>query len=178
MKFVQPLWTVVCQFFKKLKYLHKRIEHICPHRDIVVQLPSHVQLFVTPWTAAHQASLSRTISRSLPKFMSIALVMPSSHLILWGPLFLPLSIFCSIRDFSNEFLCALDDQNPAASASVSVLSVNIHGWSPLRLTGLIFLSKGLSGVFPSTTVWRHQFFGVKASLWSSSQNHTWPLGRP
>ena len=56
--------------------------------------------FVTPWTAACQASLSLTISRSLPKFMSTALVIPSSHLILWHPL-LP-SVFPSIRDFSNE----------------------------------------------------------------------------
>ena len=55
----------------------------------------------TPWTIACQASLSLTISRSLPKFMSIALVMPSSHLILWCLLLLP-SIFPSIRDFSNE----------------------------------------------------------------------------
>ena len=57
---------------------------------------------VTPWTAAHQASLSLTISQSLPKFMSTALVMPSSHLILWGPLLLLPSIFPSTRDFSNE----------------------------------------------------------------------------
>ena len=55
---------------------------------------------VTPWTAAHQAFLSLTISRCLPKFMSTVLVIPSSHLILWRPL-LP-SIFPSIRDFSNE----------------------------------------------------------------------------
>ena len=69
---------------------------------VVVQLPSHVQLFVTPWTAAHQVSLSLTISRNFPKFMSIASVIPSSHLILWYPLlFLP-SIFPSIRDFSKE----------------------------------------------------------------------------
>ena len=54
----------------------------------IVQSPSCVWLFVTPWTAAHQASLSLTISRSLPEFMSIALVMPFSHLILWCPLFL------------------------------------------------------------------------------------------
>ena len=56
----------------------------------------------TPWTAACQASLSLTISQSLPKFMSIALVMPSSHLILWHPLLLLPSIFPSIRDFSNS----------------------------------------------------------------------------
>ena len=52
------------------------------HGVVVVQLPSCVRLFVTPWTAAHLTSLSLTISQSLPKFMSIALVMPSSHLIL------------------------------------------------------------------------------------------------
>ena len=66
-----------------------------------VQLLSHVQLFVTPWTAAHQASLSITNSRSLPKLMSIESVMPSNHPILCHPLFLP-SIFPSIRVFSNE----------------------------------------------------------------------------
>ena len=69
---------------------------------VAVQSPSCVWLFVTPWTAACQASLFLTISWSFPKFMSIASVMPSSHLILWLPLlFLP-SIFPTIRDFSNE----------------------------------------------------------------------------
>ena len=69
---------------------------------VIVQSPSHVQLFATPLTAARQASLSLTISWSLPEFMSIASVMPSSHLILWLPLLLLPSIFPSIRDFSNE----------------------------------------------------------------------------
>ena len=68
----------------------------------LVQLLSRVQLFVTPWTAAHQASLSITNSRSLPKLMTIESVMPSSHLILCHPLLLPPSIFPSIRVFSNE----------------------------------------------------------------------------
>ena len=67
-----------------------------------VQLLSHVQLFVTPWTAAHQASLSITNSRSPPKPMSIESVMPYNHLILCRPLFLLPSIFPSIRVFSNE----------------------------------------------------------------------------
>ena len=66
-----------------------------------VQSLSHVRLFVTPWTAAHQASLSITNSRSLLKLMSIESVMPSNHLILCCPLLLP-SIFPSIRVFSNE----------------------------------------------------------------------------
>ena len=63
---------------------------------------SFVQLFVTPWTAAHQASLSITNSWSLCKLMFIKLVMPSNHLILCRPLLLPSSIFPSIRDFCNE----------------------------------------------------------------------------
>ena len=67
-----------------------------------IQSLSHVQLFVTPWTAARQASLSITNSQSLLKLMSITLVMPSSHVILCHPLLLPLSIFPSIRGFSNE----------------------------------------------------------------------------
>ena len=63
---------------------------------------SVVRLFATPWTIACQAFLSFTIDRSLPKFMSFALVMPSSHLILWCPLLHLPSVFPSIRDFSNE----------------------------------------------------------------------------
>ena len=67
---------------------------------------SHVQLFVTPWTATHQASLSITNSQSPSKPMSIELVMPSNHLILCCPLLLQPSIFPSIRVFSNELaLC-------------------------------------------------------------------------
>ena len=70
--------------------------------SLFVQLPSHAWLFAPPWTAALQASLSITNSQSLPKLMSIESVMPSSHLILCCPLFLPPSIFPSIRVFSNE----------------------------------------------------------------------------
>ena len=67
-----------------------------------VQLLSHVQLFVTPWTAACQASLSITNSQSLLKLMSIESVMPFNHLILCHPFLLPPSIIPSIRVFSNE----------------------------------------------------------------------------
>ena len=77
-------------------------------------------------------------------------------------------------------LFASDDQNTGASASASVLPMTIQGWFPLRLTGLICsLFKRLSGIFSSTTVWRPQFFGgALSSLWSSSYNYTWLLGRP
>ena len=75
-------------------------------------------------------------------------------------------------------LFASDDQSTVASALASVLPVNILSWSPLRLIGLIsLLSKGLSRVFSSTTVQRHQFLGIPLCLWSSSYNSMWPLGR-
>ena len=67
-----------------------------------VQSLSCVLLFATPWTVAHQVSLSITNSQSLLKLTSIESVMPSNHLILCRPLLLPSSIFCSIRVFSNE----------------------------------------------------------------------------
>ena len=86
-----------------VKVLHSICQQIWKKFSSVQSL-SCVRLFVTPWTAAHQASLSITNSRSLPKLMPIELVMPSNHLILCRPLlFLP-SIFPSIRVFSNESL--------------------------------------------------------------------------
>ena len=91
------------------------------------------------------------------KFMSIASVMISSHLILWCPLLLLPSIFPSIRKFLpvNQLFTS-GDQNTGASVSTSVLPMSIQGWFPLTLSGLIsFLSKGLSRVFSSTIVQRH-----------------------
>ena len=106
-------------------------------------MQSRVRLFVTPWTAALQASLSWTISQSLPKFMSIESVMPSNHLILC-PLLLP-SVFPSIRVFSNESAVSIRWPKYWDFSSASVLPKNIQGWFPLALTGLIsLLSKGLS----------------------------------
>ena len=123
------------------------------------------------------ASLSLTISWSLPKFMSIALVIPSSHLILWHPLLLLPSIFPSIRDFPMSQLFTSDDQNTGISASASVLPTSIQNWFHLILTDLIsLLSKGLSGVFSSTTTQKHQFLGAQPSLWFNShiywKNHS------
>ena len=95
--------------------------------NVVVQLLSHVQLFVTPWTAARQASLSITISWSLLKLMSVESMMPSNHLILCLPLLLLPSVFPSIRVFSVSQLFASGGQRIGASASVSVLPMNIQG---------------------------------------------------
>ena len=116
------------------------------------------------WTAAHQAPLSFTISQSLLKLMPIELVMPSNHLILCCLLSLVSSIFTSIKVFSNE--SALCIRWPKYWSFSSSLSINIQGWLPLGLTGLISLqSKGLSRVFVSnTTVQKHQFFVAQLSL--------------
>ena len=121
---------------------------------VVVQSLSCVQLFATPWTAARRASLSFTISRSLLKLMSTESVIISNHLILCRPLLLLPLIFASIRVFSNQSALASGGQSIGASASTSVLPMNIQGWFPLGLTGLISLvSKGLSRVFSNTTIW-------------------------
>ena len=104
-------------------------------------------------------------------------VMPTSHLILCCPLLLP-SVFPSIRSFLVSQLFASGGHSVGASASASVLPVNIHCWFPLGLTVLISLQcKGLSRVFSSTSIQRHQFFGAQPSLWSNSHIHTWLLGK-
>ena len=142
---------------------------------VVVQSLRLVQLFATTWTAARQASLSITISWSLPKFMSIESVIPSSH----HPLLpsFPFAFNLSAASFPVSQLFTSGGQSIGASASV--LPMNIQGWFPLGLTGLIsLLSKGLLRVFSSTTFWRHQFFNTQPFLWSNSHIHTWLLERP
>ena len=89
-------------------------------------------------------------------------------------LFLP-SIFSNIRVFSKV---SSFHQVPKywASASVSVLPMNIQGWFPLGLTDLLsLLSKGHSRVISSTIIWKHQFFSTQPSLWSNSHIYTWHL---
>ena len=121
---------------------------------VVVQSLSCVWLFETSWTAAHQASVSFTNSRSLLKFMSIEPVMPSNHVILCCLLLLPQSFSASERA-SGSFPMSLLFSSGAQSigAWASVLPMNIQGWFPLGWTGLISLqSKGLSRVFSNTTI--------------------------
>ena len=100
-----------------------------------VQLFSHVRLFATPWTVARQVSLSVTNSQSLLKLMSIESVMPSNHLILCRPLLLLPSIFPSIRVFSNESILHIRWPDIGASASTSLLPMNIQDW--FHLGGLV-----------------------------------------
>ena len=147
--------------------------------QVVVQSLSHVWLFVTPWTAAHQAPLSITNSQSLLNSC------PSSR---WChptissfvvPFSFCLQSFPTSGSFSITQLFLSGGQSIGASASGSVFPVNIKDWFPLRLTGLLsLLSKGLSRVFSSTTDWRHQFFSAQIFLTSISHIHTWLLEKP
>ena len=129
-----------------------------------VQSISRVRLFVTPWITACQVSLCITNSQSSLKFMSIELVMLSSHLILCWTFFLLSPIPPNIRVFSNE--SALSIKWPKyCSFSFSISHTNeTQDWSPLGWTGWISLqSKGLSRVFSNTTVQKYQFFGAQLS---------------
>ena len=128
-----------------------------------VQLLSCVWLFVTPWTAARQASLSITNSQSLFKLMSITSVMPFNDLIPCCPLLLlHLQSFPASGSFPVTQLFTSGGQSIGVSASVSVLPVNTQDWSPLGLTGWISLqSKGLSRVFSTP-----QFKSINSSVLS------------
>ena len=122
----------------------------------------------TPWTGAHQTSLSFTISQSLLKLLSIELAMPSNHLILVSPFSCPQSFLAS-GSFPMNWLFRSGGQNIGDTTSASVLPVNIQDWLPLGFTHLIFLlSKGLSGIFSSIIIQKHQVFGAKPSSWSNS----------
>ena len=144
-----------------------------------IQSLSPVQLFATPWTAAHQASLSITNSRNSLKLRSIESVMPSSHLILCRPLLLlPQSLPVS-ESFPMSQLFAWGGQSTGVSALASFVLKKSQGWSLSECTGWISLqSKGLSRVFSNTTVQNHQFFGTQPYSQSNFHIHTWPLQKP
>ena len=143
-----------------------------------VQSLSHVQLFVTSWTAACQAPLSfalwvcsnscplsqwchPTISSSVVPFSSCPQSFPASG------------------SFPMNLLFTSDGHSTGASASVSVLPMTIQGCFSVGLTDLIsLLSQGLSRVFSNTTVWKHQFFGAQPPSWSNCHIHTWLLKKP
>ena len=90
-----------------------------------------------------------------------------------------LQSFPALGSFPRSQFFISDGQSIGASASASVLPMNIQNWFPLGWTSLLFLqSKGLSSVFSITTVQKHQFFGAQLSLWSNSHIHTWLLEKP
>ena len=90
-----------------------------------------------------------------------------------------LQSFPASGSFPMSWFFASGSQSIGASASSTVLPMNIQDWFPLGLSGLISLqSKGLSRVFSNTTVQNHQFFSIQLSLWSKSHIHTWLLEKP
>ena len=142
--------------------MHPLSQNLMSHKTFLssVQLFSHVQLFATPWTSTRQASLSITNSRSPPKPMSIELVMPSNHLFLCRPLLHLPQYFPASGSLPMSQLFASNAKNIGSSVSTSVFPMNTQDWYPLGWTGWISLqSKGLSRVFPNTTVQKYQFFG-------------------
>ena len=154
-----------------MEALHQRVKsdrNICLFRCcFVVQSLSCVRLFVTPWTTAWQASLSSTISWCLLKIMSIESLMLSNHLILYCPFLLLPSIFPNIRVFSSESALYIRwpeywsfSMSPSNEYS-RLISFRID-WFDL------FVVQGLSRVFCSTTIQKHQFFRAQLSLWSNS----------
>ena len=143
-----------------------------------VQSLSPVLLFVTPWTAARQASLSITNSRSSLRLTSIESVIPSSHLILCRPLLLLPQSLPASESFPMSQFFTWGGQSTGVSASASFLPKNTQDWSLLEWTGWISLqSKGLSRIL-NTTVQKHQFFGAQLSSQSNSHIHTWPQEKP
>ena len=146
-----------------------------------VQSHSHVQLFATPWTAARQASLSITNSWSLPKLMSIELVMPSNHLILYRPLLLLPSIFPSIKVFSNEsVLCIRWPKYWSFSFNISpsneysgLISFRVDQESSPTPQFRSINSLALSFLFSPTLTsinnyWKKHSFGYKDLCWQSN----------
>ena len=139
---------------------------------IFAQSPSGVWLFATLWTATRQVSLSFTISQSVLKLMSIKSVMPSNHLILCHPLLLSL-IFSSIRVFSNESALQIRWPKYWSFSFIINPASEYSGLTSFRIDWLdSLLSIGLSRVFSSTTVRKHQFFSTQPSLGSCSHNST------
>ena len=136
---------------------------------VVVQSLSCVRLFATPWTVACQAPLSSTTSWNLLRFRSIESVVLSNHLIFCHPLRLLASIFPSIRIFSNEFSSSHQVLDLISSISPSS---EYLGLISFRMDWFDLLAvQGLSRVLSSTTVQKHQFFGIQPSLWSNSHIH-------
>ena len=133
---------------------------------VVLQSLSCVGLFVTPWTATRQASLSITNSQNSLKLMFIESVMPSNHLILCRPLLFSPSVFPTIRVFSNESVLHIRWPKYWSFSFLISPSNEYSGLISFRkdLPDLIsFQSKRLSRVFSNTTAQKHQLFGAQLS---------------
>ena len=171
-----------CILFKKLKVNMSHDSYVqfsSVQFSSVAQSLSHVWLFATPWTAARQASLCITNSRSSLKLMSVKSVMPFLHLILCLPLLLLPSISPSIRVFSNESsLCMSWPKYWSFSFNISS-SKEHPGLISFRMDWLDLLAvQESSRVFSNTTVQKHRFFSTQPSSQFKSHIHTWLLEKP
>ena len=144
-----------------------------------VQSLSRVRLFVTPWIAAHQASLSITHSRSSLRLTSIELVMPSRHLILCRPLLLLPPIPPNIRVLSNETTLHMRWSKYWSFSFSIIPSKEIPGLISFRMDWLDFFAvQGTLKSLLQHPVQKHQFFSAQLSSQSNSHIHTWPLEKP
>ena len=149
--------------------------------SFLILLFSHsvVSSSVTPWTTVPRASLSLAVSQSLLKLMSLTQWCHPTTSSSVAPFSFCRQSFPASGSFPTSWLFASGGLSIKASASASVLPMNIQGGFPLRSTGLIFfLTKGLSRVFSSTTVGKRQFFSVQPFLWSNSYICIWLLEKP
>ena len=180
-------WAIFCTF--QCRAGHVKFKYFIVNAiKISLVLKSHIYFvrcsvaklcptLCNPMDCSTPASLSFSVSWSLFKLMSIESVMLFNHLILRHPFLLCLQSFPASRSFPMSWLFISSGQSTEASASV--FPMNVQGWFPLGLTGLIsLLSQGLTRVFSSTVNQKHQFFGAQLSLWSNSHIHTWLLEKP
>ena len=148
---------------------------ICKHSCCLVQFSLVAQscpFFATPWTAACQASLSITNSRTLLKFMSIELVMPSNHLILCHPLLLP-SIFPTIRVFSKKSVLIRSPKYWSFSFSISPSNSGLISFRTDWLN-ILAVQESLKSLLQHHSS-KHQLFTAQLSLWSNFHISTWLL---
>ena len=159
---------VGCHFLLQVKEVLILLLLLFSHQVSDSLHPMHARLMcssLSPWVCSDSCPLSwwchPTISSSVVLFSSCPQSFPAS----------------GSFPVSQLFISA--GTNIGASVSALDLLKDIQGWFPLGLTGLMsLLSKGLSRVFSSTMIWKHQFFGAQSSLWSNSHIHTWLLEKP
>ena len=154
-----------------------QIWHICSMCCCCCSIAKSCPISCNAMTCSMPGFPTFIMSPSLLSILGIESVIPFNHLILCHPILLLASVFPRIRSFPVSLLFASGGQSIGASASPSVLPMNIQGWFPLSLIGLIsLLSKGLSRVFSSNTFWKHQFFSTQ--LCDPTLTSTWLLEKP
>ena len=154
------------------------VMHNCLHQFSSVQLLSCIQLFETPWTTARKAPCPSPTPGAYPNSCPLSQWCHPTISSSVVPFFSCLQSFPTSASFQMSQIFASGGQNTGVSA-LTALPMNTQDWLPLGWTSWISLqSKGLSRVFSSTTVGKHQFFGTQLSLWFSSHIHAWLLEKP